>query len=120
MKNIDPIYHNNFGIAFLWKQNQMNTNQNIQLVFRETGIQLNCQELRLFKEQIVKALAESKKCTGCSQIANCRSLLLETPIDKLSFAVSLEDLYQLQDLINGTLFTFDYAKLIDVNSICRN
>lgn len=43
MTDIDPIYMNNFGIAFQWPTKNTNGNKKIQMVFRDTGLLL-CEE----------------------------------------------------------------------------
>lgn len=121
MKEIHILYCNDFGITFHWKQNQENNIPKIQLVFRETGLFFSKDELIYFKSQITKTLSQSQKCNNCTEQSNCnRSLLLETPVPQLSFAVSKNDLYLLVDLIEGTLFKLCFNQLTTINHLRAN
>ena len=76
----------------------------VQLVFRDTGLSFSHQELKEFSRCIAKTLESSQLCTNCSQDKNCRALLLETPVSQLSFAMSMQELKSLKELVEGTLF----------------
>ena len=52
MREIEQIYHNNFGIAFYWKQNSQTILDKVQLVFKETGFYLSKEELNIFADNI--------------------------------------------------------------------
>lgn len=121
MEHIHTLYHNDFGIAFHWKQNKEKNIPKIQLVFRETGLFLSKEELFYFKSQIKKTLSHAQKCNNCTEQNNCnRSLLLETPVAQLSFAVNKSDLYLLVDLIEGTLFKLCFNQLLSINHLRAN
>lgn len=117
MEDIHPIYYNNFGMAFQWKQNLGKNIHKVQLVFRETGLFLTFKELKVFKSQIRCSLLGGKNCSSCSSKNTCRSILLETPIPQLSFAVSRNDLKSLDNLVEGTLFNLGINTLLDINNI---
>ena len=48
MREIEQLYHNNFGIAFYWKKDNEIITDKIQLVFKETGFYFTVQELNYF------------------------------------------------------------------------
>lgn len=52
MKDIHPIYNNNFGFAFRWKGNHHSTITKVQIVFRDTGLLLSKEELIRFSDNI--------------------------------------------------------------------
>jgi len=120
MEDIHTIYYNNFGIAFQWKRNLGKDIHKIQLVFRETGLFLSKEELVYFKKQVRSALLGSKTCDNCTTKNTCRSTLLETPIPQVSFAVSKNDLSQLENLLEGTIFQLGYNNLLNSNDIHIN
>jgi len=117
MEDIHTIYYNNFGIAFQWKRNSGKDIHRIQLIFRETGLFLTVKELTTFKKQIQNSLSNTKTCNSCTSKNTCRSGLLETPIAQISFAVSLNDLNALQNLIEGTLFQLGMDNLLKTYDI---
>jgi hypothetical protein len=43
MREIEQIYHNNFGIAFYWKDHNTTISDKVQLVFKETGFYFTVQ-----------------------------------------------------------------------------
>lgn len=120
MDDIHTIYYNNFGIAFQWKRNLGKNIHKVQLVFRDTGLFLSKEELVLFNKQIRSTLLGSKKCNNCTSKNTCRSTLLETPISQVSFAVSKNDLLELENLVEGTIFQLGYNNLMKLNNISSN
>ena len=40
MNEISPIYQNDFGIAFQWKQDKTQKTNKVQLIFRDIGLLL--------------------------------------------------------------------------------
>ncbi|MEM9363491.1 MAG: hypothetical protein AAGA43_12690 [Bacteroidota bacterium] len=115
MKNINPIYHNPFGVAFQWKRSSSADRLKVQLVFRNTGLLLSYLELKEFLQCISDTLGASQLCHNCSEDKNCRALLLETPINQLSFAMSIVELQSLQELVEGTLFQLELDHLLHKN-----
>jgi len=120
MKDIHTIYYNNFGIAFQWKRNTGKDIHRIQLVFNETGLFLTPKELTAFQQNIQFSLKNRTTCSDCKSKNTCRSLLLETPIPQLSFAVSTNDLKNLQNLVEGTLFNLGVNNVLNTSGISTN
>ena len=116
MRDIDTIYHNNFGIAFRWVTETSKPNKKIQLVFRDMGFMLSKNELLLFAENIKGASNLDSYCECEHQ--QCRDLLLETPLSQLSLAINHEELNVLYDLVQGTLFKLNLEGYL--NGICEN
>ncbi len=119
MEHTHTLYHNDFGIAFQWKQNQGKNIHKIQLVFRETGLFLTKEELLYFKKQIGSTLLNGQNYSNSPSVANCRSILLETPVAAISFAVSRNDLNELDNLIEGALFQLGFNNLLTTNNISK-
>lgn len=103
-KEICKIYHNNFGIAFVWNLPKAAKSNKVQLVFNHLGFQLSLKEIELFAKQIEISRTSYASCGSCSLKKECKSILLETPSSLVSLAVNKEELDLLADLVNGTLF----------------
>ena len=102
--DIYPIYYNNFGIAFKWKRAMGGRGFNkIQVVFRDMGLYLTLDDLKLFEKQILHS-KQCKSCEKCKKDGVARHILLRTPSDKIDIAVSSDELNDIDDLIRGTLF----------------
>ena len=112
MENINPLYHNTFGVAFQWKRTSANNMLKGQLVVWDTGLLLTFKELKQFSENISRTLNASQVCQKCSQDENCKGLLLETPINQLSFAISMAELRSLEELVEGTIFQLGLDHLL--------
>ena len=113
MDSIFKIYDNKMGIAFQWQKKAVLT----QVIFRDTGFHLSIDEIELFLYQV--ALSKMKQpCVGCKLGANCRSMLLQTPFNKVSMAVSLNELDEIEDLLRGTLFQLELKAYLD--ELCKN
>ncbi len=117
MEDINIIYSNSFGMAFTWEKHTKQNIFKVQLVFRNTGMLLNKVELKQFSKHIKIALKNSLKCNGCCHKNKCKSLLLETPTEQVSFAMNQKELKDIDDLINGTLFHLDFNSLLKKNTI---
>ncbi len=114
MENINKIYNNKIGISFHWNDSSSSL---IQIIFRDTGFHLTTNEIEEFLEKVEDS-KNQKNCATCIKGENCKSILLQTPSDKVSMAVSQVELAQINDLLKGTLFqmrTNDY-----LNDICKN
>lgn len=111
MNDIHVIYKNSLGLAFLWKRNIATDINRVQIVFKETGLYFNHEELISFKNLIVEASSRANKCTNCPMDGNCKQLL-ETPFNQISFAVTPQEIEQIKDLIDGTLFQIDMERLL--------
>ena len=114
MEQIKTIYTNEIGISFQWSNSCSHLTQ---VIFRDTGFHLTLDEIELFLEQTVDAKTQ-KRCKECKKGESCRSLLLRTPSNKVSMAVSMVDLGQIEDLLKGTLFQLKFNDYIE--EICRN
>lgn len=114
MENIIKIYDNEIGISFFWR-NEITTLT--QIIFRDTGFHLTTNEIELFLEKLTDAKLQ-KNCATCSKGEHCKSILLQTPSEKISLAISKIELGQIEDLLKGTLFQLrinDY-----INDLCKN
>ncbi len=113
MEDIYTIYYNSFGIAFQWKRCAVKDLKKIQLVFRNTGLFLTQNELVQFSKNIKKSLNQSLKCEDCNNQNSCKSILLEAPNTQTSFAMSYNELKEINDLVNGTCFQLNLNKLLE-------
>ncbi len=117
MNAIDKIYSNKVGISFFWKRETQDIMPKVQLVFRDIGFLLNLSELKDFSDSCTETL-QSQCCADCKDPKNCRSLLLKTPSDKIDLAVSKDELYQIQELINETILKVEVQNW--VKDLCLN
>lgn len=114
MNEIIKIYNNNIGISFRWKQTKSHLTQ---VIFCDTGFHLSEEEIELFVEKVADA-KQQNRCAQCTLGDECKSILLQTPSNKVSMAVSLIELGKIDDLLKGTLFQLrlnDY-----LNDFCKN
>jgi len=107
MDNIYKIYNNSIGLSFQWKKDAKLT----QIIFRDTGFHLSVKEIEMFIDK-VKHARLNNSCNDCIQGNNCRSLLLQTPLNKVSIAVSINELKEIEDLFNGTIFQLNLNKYL--------
>ncbi len=114
MENIIKIYDNKIGVSFCWKDTSTNL---IQIIFRDTGFHLNENEIESFLEKVIDSKSQ-KNCPTCTEGENCKSILLQTPSNKVSMAVSMVELSQIDDLLKGTLFQMRMNNYLD--DICKN
>ncbi len=114
MNDIYKIYNNDIGISFQWTSVKSDLTQ---VVFRDTGFRLSETEIEYFLGKIEEA-KKQKPCSTCKLGENCKSILLQTPSDKISMAVSKKELEQIEDLLNGTLFQIRLNSYI--TDICKN
>lgn len=117
MSAIHKIYSNEVGISFFWKKEENFDTRRVQIVFRDIGFLLMLSELKDFSNACVKAIA-SHNCDQCKKHQHCRSLLLRTPSDKIDLAVNRDELDQLQELINATIFKVELKYWIQ--DMCLN
>ena len=101
---IKTLYRNDFGISFYWQNEGQQLSEKVQFVFRDTGLLLSEEEILQFAKCVSKGLQTSSNCSGCQNSSECRSLIMETPLPQLGFAVSQTELLQAHELINGTIF----------------
>lgn len=114
MDEILKIYDNTIGIAFKWKH----VNSNLtQIIFRDTGFHLSENEIEAFVEKIADA-KQQKRCSECKLGDKCKSILLQTPSNKVSMAVSKTELSEIEDLLRGTLFQLRLNNYL--TEVCKN
>lgn len=117
-QDINKLYHNDFGVAFIWNQEAEKTKTpKIQIIFRDMGFYLTYNEIIQFRKQ-VHIVKQSNPCFKCKQQDYSRNMLLKTPSKQVDLAINSAELQEIDDLINGTLFHFhlhDY-----VNELCKN
>ncbi|CAM1334519.1 hypothetical protein [Tenacibaculum aestuariivivum] len=114
MEDIIKIYDNKIGISFCWKGT---SNHLIQIIFRDTGFHLTKNEIEQFLEKVIDS-KNQKNCATCIKGKNCKSILLQTPSEKVSMAVSYIELGQIDDLLKGTLFQIRMNNYLD--NLCKN
>jgi len=117
MREVEQIYYNEFGVAFHWKKNNEVFTQKVQIVFKEMGFYLSYEEIKAFA-QIIDNTCEEMGCDGCCHKGKCHKFLLKTPVEQIDLAVSRNELYQIKDLVEGTLFNMDLYDYI--TNVCRN
>ena len=116
MNEIEQLYHNDMGVAFHWIKEGIVLKEKVQIVFKETGFYLSLNEIKQFAALIDTTCSEVK-CASC-RYNGCHKFLLRTPLEQLDLAVCKNELLQIKDLVQGTLF---YAQLTDyLENICRN
>lgn len=103
-KDIETLYTNSIGISFKWKHVDFEKRHKIQLIFKETGMFLTKEQLLQFSKCLNVAIQKSTQCGSCVLNNSCKSILLESPVKLLSFAVNYKELVLLQELVNGTFF----------------
>ncbi len=116
-KDIITIYNNSFGISFKWKRTESKDLNKVQLVFENTGFYLNHNQLISFLKNITDALKRPSICNDCKNNSSCKSILLETPVAQVSFAMSYKELNDMYDLVNGTLFQLGLNNILQKNTI---
>ena len=112
MQDINPIYHNQFGVAFQWKRNKAKDIKKIQMVFRDTGLLLTQEELVQFSQHIKCTMDSNTLCRDCAENESCRALLLDTPAPQVSLAMNQKELLAVHDLVQGTLFQLDLDHML--------
>ncbi|WP_159801179.1 hypothetical protein [Flavobacterium sp. MK4S-17] len=112
MKEIQQIYHNDFGVAFYWIKDNCVLTERIQVIFRETGFYLSEFQLQEFVA-IMQSTCSDITCSGC-----CRKFLLKTPVQEIDLAVSVNELRQIKDLVEGALFHISLNHYL--KDICKN
>lgn len=117
MNAVNKIYSNTIGMSFYWQQKLDTSLQKIQIVFCNTGFLLSFYELKDFAFFCESSL-KTQACDTCKSTTTCKNLLLRTPSDKIDLAVSREELMQIQELINGTIFRMEMKQW--VTSLCLN
>ncbi len=110
---IKELYSNKIGMTFFWENTQEGHpyHNRINIIIDNTGLHLDNTELDVFLKDIENALERPINCGG-EDPKNCKSMLLETPMTQLSFAMSFNNLIDMKDLITGTLFELSLSKIL--------
>ncbi|MFL9829834.1 hypothetical protein ACSV4D_10610 [Flavobacterium sp. ARAG 55.4] len=117
MEQIEQIYLNSLGIAFYWEKKEGAIPNRIQLIFKEIGLFFTVSELKDFNYLIDESIAKNTCCENCNLNSTCR-YLLKTPLYPLDLSVSMNELKDIKDLVNGTLFRIQMDEYL--NSEGRN
>ena len=112
MREVQPIYQNEFGVSFYWKKEGDILKDKIQLIFREMGLQLNPKELIDFKCLIEDSLSKNQCCEDCALKQNCTKYLLRTPFQEVDLAMSIEEMVQMNNLVSTTIFKIDLEEYL--------
>lgn len=107
MKDIDIIHKTNYGISFYWKTQQ----DKIQLVFRDMGFFLKEEEVKVFHNHVLEAVAQGY-CSQCKTPKDCKSILLKTPSSRIELAVSKLELKEIKKFLSATLFHLELKKYL--------
>ncbi len=113
MEDLNTIYYNNFGIAFQWKPAATNDYKKVQLVFRYTGLLLSMKELKGFSNSVNQTLENCTLCEDCKADETKRPLLVASPSEIVSFAMSYIEVEQIKDLLDGTIFHLNLDNMLD-------
>ncbi|RYD69499.1 MAG: hypothetical protein EOP55_23860, partial [Sphingobacteriales bacterium] len=105
-----------FGLAFYWKKEGKILKDKVQVIFKETGFYLTTDQLKKFTI-IIESTIRQQQCDGCGN-SHCRKFLLTTPFDGLELAVNRNELNDIKDLMEGTLFSINMLDY--VSDIGRN
>lgn len=113
MEQIEQIYYNDFGVAFYWKKAGESLLGRVQLVFKETGFYFTYTELHTFAN-LINSSYHKIQCEGCDFKNSCKGrFLLKTPCESVDLAVSIKELSDIKDLIEGTLFQIKLGCYLD-------
>jgi len=112
MDEVDTLYYNSFGIAFIWNRSPSKAINKVQLVFRDMGLYLTSKELTHFSKLIEQTIAKPSICNDCKNHKSCKSILIETPMPQVSFVMNHNELHELRDLLLGTLFQLELNDML--------
>jgi len=112
MRQIEPIYNNNSGMSFFWKQEGEVLSEKVQMVFKETGFYFSVDELNVFLDLIEDSFNRNGCCAECAMNNKCARFLLKTPCPQIDLAVSIKELDAIKDLVEGTLFKIKLEEYI--------
>lgn len=104
MTDVNPLYVNSFGIAFEWPTTPSCRKKKIQLVFRDIGLLLSTEELKQFLKNIQHTEGSCSLCKDCGNNDTCKALLVNSPVQQISFAMNVKELKTVKDLVENTLF----------------
>ena len=118
MTDMNPIYYNQFGVAFQWRRNNIKDILKIQIVFRDTGLLLSKEELIQFSKNIKFTKENNMSCQDCMHNESCKALLVDSPAPQITFAMNTQELNAVDDLVTGTLFQMNLENYLDY--LCEN
>ncbi len=118
MTDMNPIYYNQFGVAFQWRRNNIKDILKIQIVFRDTGLLLSKEELIQFSKNIKFTKENNMSCQDCMHNESCKALLVDSPAPQITFAMNTLELNAVDDLVTGTLFQMNLENYLDY--LCEN
>lgn len=112
LNEIDRLYANKIGITFCWKHESLLSyyQEKINIIFKDTALLFNIIELEVFLEDIETALLKPSS-NKVSDYSN--TVILDTPLSQLRFAMTKHNLEQMQDLIRGTLFQIELSMMLN-------
>ncbi len=116
MEDINTIYYNNFGIAFQWTRCPIKDFKKIQLVFRNTGLLLTSDELITFSQNIANSINHNNRYTNCDE---CKHLLVVAPNPQTTFVMNYNEIEDIHDLVQGTLFQMGLNKILEDHTIIK-
>lgn len=117
MEDISILYQNEVGIVFTWKRCAVKDFGKINLVFNHTGLHLTAAEFICFIQLVEVALEKPLSCKNCCGGTSCKSMLLETPMPQVSFAMSYSELKMMYDLVEGAFFELGLSEVLKKNAI---
>lgn len=117
MENIHYLYQNEIGLAFKWKQGALIDCKKVNFVFNSIGLHLTEEEIITFDKHITVALARPLNCDDCCDDNTCKSMLLESTVSQVSFAMSYRELKLMEDLVKGTIFELGLNSILKASSI---
>lgn len=117
MQQIEQLYYNDFGVAFFWIKEKKVLRHKVQLVFKETGFYLTPEEMQEFSE-LIDLSCKKACCSECEMRGRCHKFLLKTPFEAIELAVTEKEVYQIKDLVQGTLFQLNLNKYL--RGLCKN
>ncbi|MEC5165869.1 hypothetical protein RCH18_001602 [Flavobacterium sp. PL11] len=104
MEQIKQLHYNDIGTSFYWRKDGLILYDRVQLIFRKTGFYFSKEELQFFSNCIEESFLLNKDCATCDLKKYCHQFLLKTPFLQIDLAVTMHELDQAKDLIEGTLF----------------
>lgn len=113
MRDIDKLYHNDFGISFFWKSKVKSKNSLVELIFREAGLSLHSDDIKIMYDKVKSIVDKPSLCEDCQKNDNCKPFLLEVPNAMVSFAMSYQEMKEMSDLLKGTLFHLELNHLLN-------
>lgn len=119
MNEVKYLNRNPIGLTYKVHPEYSEEFDKVHLVFNNTGLKFNDDELLEFQQCIDDAFSTPSMCQNNCNNKNCKSILLHTPFKDLVFAVNQQDLNYLKDLIDGTVFELSLDNYLADLSVVR-